>query len=161
MSTNQWISRLWPLKMLSFYGFSIFDAQLFRRILSHSNSFISGVFFVPTTSRRGTHTPYRMPPGAHWIWPCPYKKCWFLKKTFAIYFKISTSCLFLCPYLPERLPDTTQILINMIFELFRKRRVDFKKIVKKIDLDKLFEHFEILKKSQKCFLCLKSVISKR
>ena len=30
--------------MLSFYGFSIFGAHLFRRILSHSNSFISGVF---------------------------------------------------------------------------------------------------------------------
>ena len=59
-----------------------------------------------------------------------------------------------------RLPDTTQILINMIFALFRKRRVGLKKNIKKLDLDKLFGHFEILKKSQKCFLCLKSVISK-
>ena len=52
------------IKMLSFYGFSISDAQLFRGILSHSNSFISGVFFVPPTSRRSTRTSYRMPPGA-------------------------------------------------------------------------------------------------
>ena len=39
----------------------------------------------------------------------------------------------------------------MIFELFRKRRVGFKKSIKKIDLDKLFEHFEILKKIAKVF----------
>ena len=35
---------LCPLKLLSFYKFSIFAAQIWRWFLSHSNSFISGVF---------------------------------------------------------------------------------------------------------------------
>ena len=47
----------WRLKLLSFYGFSIFDAQIFRLILSHSNSFISGEFFVLPTSG-GVSTPH-------------------------------------------------------------------------------------------------------
>ena len=50
------------------YGFSIFHAQLFRGIFAHSNSFISGVFYVLRTSRRVPSTPYELLSKKNVIW---------------------------------------------------------------------------------------------
>jgi len=56
----------WPLKLFPFYGFSIFDAQLSRRILPHSNTLISGLFRVLAYPREAPRHHPRLLPHLRW-----------------------------------------------------------------------------------------------